>query len=150
MFYVFLYDYINKSQKIISKGNKRDMIEFIESYMIDYINNNQRFQCNHINDIIKNKGELLSTAQLNGNIEYFANKTDNIHKYTVKKAIKNEGYVYTSYYFNKVFSIYLIEDNLISNIELNKDKFVSQFIELDNYYEVIKEFKNKTRALCYH
>ena len=103
------YFYDNKKMELLNSGPKRDMVEFMESFCLDYVAKIQGNKVNRIDDILKPHGEKLTKKEWDNNIRLWVNKSRNISKYTIKQMTKKVGYLYNSYDIDKLVSIYLVE-----------------------------------------
>lgn len=141
MYSVAVYFYDNKETVIKNVGSKRDMIEYIEAFCLDFVADIQGNRVNNIKEIIKPIGNSITKNEWNRNIRLWVNKSNNLNKYTVKQIEKKIGYLYNSYEIKKKISIYLIKSNL-KQFEIYDD-CAAHFDYFDEYDEVVKVIKEK-------
>ena len=136
MYSVAVYFYDDKETVIKNVGSKRDMIEYIESFCLDYVADIQGNRVNSIKEIIKPKGEIITQREWDNNIRLWVNKSNNLNKYTVKQMSKKVGYLYNSYETKKKISIYLIQ-NRPYTYDYYEEEYTG-FTCFEQYDEVVK------------
>lgn len=139
------YFYGDKKMQLLNSGPKRDMVEFMESFCLDYVAKIQGNKVNRLDDILKPHGEKLTKKEWDNNIRLWVNKSRNISKYTIKQITKKCGYLYNSYDIDKLLSIYLVEcvccECVMGGVE-SRNEF-DCYDEFDKVIEVIGDPKNK-------
>ena len=123
MFSVAVYNYSTKDFKIIESGNSYTMQHFLESHMLDFINVNQTVKVDTFDACIKNNDQFTKEQWDNNERFIITRSNNNSSKYTLKRVYKDRGYVFNSFRFVKLFSIYLIK-HIHKEKNDNHDDFV--------------------------
>lgn len=143
MYFISLYDYKEGLNNLIQHGTKLEMLNFMENYIIDYINFNQTYKHKKFDEIVKKPKYSLSKDEWNKNIRFYVTKSRNNSKYTLKKVVKSRGYLYNTQITEKIFSIYLIKIQQKHNKNINNEKYYLDFNKFDEKNNVIIELNEK-------
>lgn len=129
--------YFYKENKFIrlSKGYKRDMAEYVESFILNYADDIQGNKIKNFKDLLKGPKEYLTNEEWDNNRTILVNQSKkNKNKYTIKQQIKLAGYCYNSFKKIKLATIYYLEHD-------NEKKY-KQCCREDTEFNYYHQFNN--------
>ena len=147
MYCITEYSYIDRVHKIVAKGSKRDMTEYIESYILNFMDSKQGLKYKTFQESLKENDDKLSTKEWNSNKRYYVTRSNNLSKYIIKEMRKDVGYVYNSYRVNKIKSVYIVKTNNTNDIEYRDGTEFTSYESFDKVLDCIKKVNKEVKKV---
>ncbi len=132
---VTIYNHKTNTEHLLNKGSYRDMCEYIESWMADYLHDKHGMK----NVGIKEHKGKLTKEEWNQGIRCFITKGNQTNKYTIKEKKKVIGWLYNSYPTEKLLDVYITKNE--ERIERSCSR-ITLMINMDDYDEVVNEINS--------
>lgn len=145
MYCVSCYSYETKKHQIVAHGSKNNMTEYIEAYIMNYIDKMQGSKYTSFGGCLKKSGQTITTKEWDNDIRYFVTRSNNnMSKYVIQHMAKTKGYMYNSYKTTKVKTVYLIENAKIR--KKTTERRTTDFDHNEDFSKVIEQITGDIKS----
>lgn len=147
MYCVSCYSYETKKHEMIAFGSRNNMTEYIETWIMNYIDSMQGTKYKSFDECLRKSGKMITSKEWDNDIRYFVTRSNNnMSKYVIMHMVKTKGYMYSSRTTEKVKTVYLIKNSKYKKVTTERrSSDFEHHEELDNVLkDLVKFVKDNT------